>query len=109
MKKVTLTIGERLVATRLLNEFVGDKRTLALVLQDSVKIGFSEEEKTAGEIVSLPNGSIQWSTEKDAGKEIELNDEVVDYIKQEIEKKDKDAQLTLADRFMVTLFDKLNA
>jgi len=113
MKKTNLNIGERIYVLGLLNQYKGNHRTLALVLQDIVPVGISNEEKEEIEMKDVKNEdgqivSIQWDSVKAKDKELELHDEVVDYLKKVIEDKSKAGEFTIADRQVITLLEKLN-
>ena len=105
-KKVSLSIPERFYAISLLNEFKGGYDTLSYILKDSAEVGVSNEEKKEIEM-SVDGNTIKWNSEKAIDKEIELHEEVVDYLKGKIDEKSKANELTLADQAVLTLREKL--
>ncbi len=119
-KTITLSIGERVAAIKLLNVGKFSNSTLAVVLDDIKKIAMSEQEwkdakltksPSDEEIKAMPkdaNAEIQqtWNW-TEADKAIELGKETVDVLLEMIKQKSEAKEMTLGDSSLVTLENKL--
>lgn len=108
-KSLSLTIGERLAAVKILNEFKGNMSDLAGLLDDVKKFVVTEEEWAAANLVKTPNGdgteTYKWDDV--AEKTIEIADATGVYIGKKINEKSEAGELTMQDRSSMTLADKL--
>lgn len=112
MKTVSLNISERLAAVKIINEFKGSLATLAVLLEDVKKLVVPEEEWTTVDLVKTPSEdgkttTWNWNDTKVAPKEVELQTETVDYMKDAIKTKNDNKEFTLADTAVVALDAKL--
>ena len=101
--KVKLNVLERLTVASLLPE-KGSFLNLKLVREAKEILSFSDKEHKEFGLVNLPNGSIQWS--KDKEKEITVGDVMAEVVKKALVKLDKDQ--VLEDRHF-SLYEKFVA
>jgi len=108
---IKLNISERLFSLTMLNAYKGSLDKLSVILEDIKKFPITEEEwKTAEKKeVKTSDGGMNWTWNDEKGgiKDIEVNKITVDYLTEEIKKKDDAGEFTLADRNVITLKDKL--
>jgi len=115
MKNIALNVSERLFAIGLLNQFKGSHETLSFILEDIKKFAITEEDwKKAERSITKEKDSKGeditswvWDDEKGGDKKIEMSDQVVDYLKADIEEKNKTGEFTMKDRAVITLNKKL--
>lgn len=110
-KEIQLTIGERLAALRLFDEFKGSLSQMAAVFDDCKACGVSDEEFKAANMVKTDSPdkstySMTW-TEEGSEKAITLTQEGVDYLLGKIKTKSEAGEFTLADKAVMTLETKL--
>lgn len=112
MKEFTLTIAERVAATKLFDEFKGNISTLAMILEDVKGFVIKEDEWAKANLVKKQNGdgteSWMWADE-DSEKVVSLAKESVDYLLGKIKAKNESNEFTLADKAIVPLEAKLKA
>jgi hypothetical protein len=112
--KITLTIEERFAVTKILNEFRGSLDKLAIILEDIKLFPLTDEElaKIGGKKSFTPEGKqvLNWSIQlgETLLKEIEIQEETVDYLIATIKKKSDDGKLGIEDSSVITLKKKLN-
>mgnify|MGYP001611640220 CR=1 FL=1 len=111
LKKVSLTISERIRALAILNSFKGDLDKLSLILEDIKEFPITEEDwaKAEKKVTDTGDGNSQWTWDDEKGgeKEITVHPEVIDYIVAEIKKKNDAGEFTLQDKAFITLKTKL--
>jgi hypothetical protein len=113
--KIKLTVSERLRLITMLNEFKGNLDTLVAILDDVKKIKIEEKEwekaERVVEVVKNEKGEDisqwRWNDEKAGDKEVELDKDTVKFLKSDIEKKDKNGEITLQDVVLIELNKKL--
>ena len=108
---IKLNIAERLFSLTMLNAYKGSLDKLSVILEDIKKFPITKEEwKTAEKKeVKTSDGGMNWTWNDEKGgiKDIEVNKITVDYLTEEIKKKDDAGEFTLADRNVITLKGKL--
>lgn len=113
--KVSLNVGERVMALGIFNQFKGDIVTYKAILDDVKETALTEVEKKEinfreedGPIGSdgQPVKLIKW--DKQVDKSIDLSSETAKWLKEFITKKSTDKEITLNDAPLVGLLDKLN-
>ena len=111
MKKVILSIGERIAAIKIFDGFKGSLATLAVLLEDVKPVAVSEEDWKKAELKKTPTAdgkSEQWNwKEEGQEKEVTLQKESVDYLLAEIKRKSDTGEVTLADIALISLEKKL--
>ena len=110
--KIQLNISERLYAAELINQFKGDFSTLAFLLEDVKQFPITEKDWVKGERNITPpdekgTSTWTWNDEKGGLKDIQVSEETKKYILNKIEEKNKNGELTLRDRAVITLKKKL--
>lgn len=115
-KTVTLSLGERLAATKIFDAFKGGLSTLSALLDDVKKVIISPDEWEKAGLVKTPQlgvdgkptGQESWSWKEDGNeKTIELEKESVDYLLESIKAKSEAKELTIGDINIVSLEKKL--
>lgn len=114
-EKLALTISERVAAISVLNSFKGGLDKLAIILEDIKQLPISDEEWTKAERVITPTPTAkdptstkwEWSDEKGGEKEVTLQKDSLDYLKQTIKEKSEKGEFTLTDKAFITLEEKL--
>jgi hypothetical protein len=117
-KEVTLTISERVGATKILNGFKGNLDQLALMLEGLKSIVVSAEEWVKAELVKAPildaqgkpTGQENWNWvdhSPELDKAITLESEVTFYILNDLKAKEEAKEITMADVALITLKKKL--
>lgn len=113
LKKLSLTVGERLRASYLLNEFKGSLDKLAIILEDIKQFPLSADELKAvdGTVENLPNGmqSVRWDVAKEGAinKDISIQEVTLDYLKNVIKAKSEKGEFGVGDEAILTLMSKL--
>ena len=113
-KKITLTIQERLEATKLLNDFKGSLDKLAIILEDIKLFPLSDEDlaKIEGKASVSPDGRqiLNWNILLGEAllKEVEIKEETLEYLRTAIKKKSEDGKWGIGDSAVITLKDKLD-
>lgn len=110
MKTLQLNISERLFALKYLDDFKGSVSMLSKILDEVKKFGVTKEDWEKAEKNELKNGDqIQWtwSDEKGGLKAIEVDEEILTYLKISIDKNEKEKGFGLADKAVVGLRTKL--
>ena len=114
-KILSLDISERLAALAILNTFKGALDKLAVVLEDIKQFGVTDEDWTKAERKIEPTptkedpNAVQWtwSNEKGGNKDVSLQEGTVEYLKQVIKERNDKGELTLSDKSLITLNQKL--
>ncbi len=116
-KEVTLTISERVAATKIVNGFKGNLDQLALMLADLKNIAVTAEEWVKAELVKTPilengepTGQESWNWQDkspELDKTIALESAVVLYMLNDIKSKEEKNEITMADAALITLKAKL--
>ena len=110
MKTLKLNISERVFALKYLDDFKGSVTMLGKILEDVKSFGISDEEwKRAEKKVTESGDQVQWNWNDVKGglKDVEVDEEVLKYLNDTIEKTDKANGFTLQDRAVVGLWDKI--
>lgn len=110
MKKLELNLSERLASISILNGFKGNLDTLSVVLEDIRKFEISDSDWKKADKKEIKVGNeVRWEWNNDLGgmKDIEIDDRTAKYMKEDIEKRDKEGQFTLVDKPYMTLLEKL--
>lgn len=114
LKTVSLNISERVAALKILNDFKGPLETLAVVIEDIKQLPVTDEEWTKADRVVTKSGekgkeNIQWTWDDEKGdvKEITLQQASLDYLKTNIEERNKKGEFTLQDKAYITLKAKV--
>lgn len=110
-KELQLTIGERLQALRLFDEFKGSITQMASIFDDCKACGVSEADFTAANMQKeyspdKTTYNMTW-TEEGSEKAVSVTQEGVDYLLGKIKAKSDAGELTLADKATLTLDQKL--
>ena len=109
-KTVNLTIGERLGALKLLDQFKGGMATLRVILDDVKQFPITEEEWKTANLVKTPqqDGTENWKWEEDkVMKDITLQPETAAYLTASIKAKSDANEISLQDVALSTLETKL--
>jgi len=109
-KTVQFNISERVAAVGILNQFKGALDKLAVVLEDikQFRIDEGEWEKAERKIEQTGNDTQwTWNDEKGGLKDIAMQSETLEYLKEEIKKRSDAGEFTLQDRPVITLNEKL--
>jgi hypothetical protein len=104
---MTFNIKERFLLLTILNNFKGNLDVLTKVLDDLKKLRVDDEEAKEIEL-NQDGASITWKQEKSKDKEIQLSKEVIDWIKDYLQKKSTECSFTINDSEIVPLMSKLN-
>lgn len=115
LKTISLDISERLAALAILNTFKGGLDKLAVILEDIKQFSITDEEwvKAERKIEATPSkedpnaSQWSWSNEKGGNKDIVLQEGTAEYLKQVIKERDEKGELSLSDKSLVTLNQKL--
>ena len=111
MKKLKLSIGERIATIKIFEAFKGSIVVLSALLEDVKPIAITEAEWKKADLVktkSEDGKSEQWNWKEEGNeKEISLQKESVEYLLAEIKKKSDANELTLADVALISLEKKL--
>lgn len=115
MKTLKLNISERLFALKLINGFKGDLETLSHLMEDTKKFTITEKDwKKSDRQIQLVKDEMgkditqwTWNDEKGGELEIELNNKTKEYLLSEIGRMDKEKTLTLLDKSVLSLKNKL--
>lgn len=110
-KDVQLTIGERLAALKLFDEFKGGLSQMAAIFDDCKACGITDEQFTAAGMKRTPSPDGQqvmmnWN-EEGSEAAVSLTQEGVDYLLGKIKAKSDANEFTLADKAVMTLEAKL--
>ena len=109
-KDYNLTIGERVAATNLFNEFKGKLSEMAAIIDDVKGFAVEQAEWDKAKLVKRPNpdGTERWQWEDEGSeKSVSLSDPSRDYLTSKIKSKSEAGELTLADKPLITLQQKL--
>ncbi len=110
MKTLKLNISERVFALRYLDDFKGSISLLGKVLEDVKKFGISDEDwKKAEKTETKVGDQIQWrwDDEKGGTKDVEVNEDVLKFLLETLQKVDKAGGFSLTDKAVVGLMTKL--
>ena len=109
--KLSLNISERVYALKILNVFKGSIEVLSAIIEDVKKFTITEKEwEKAGRIIEpVGDGNTNWRWEDDKGglKEIEIEKATASFIKEDIKEKSGKGELTIQDKAVTTLLEKL--
>ena len=107
--KLALSIGERLAALKIFDDFKGNLSTLAVLIDDVKLFTITEEEWKKAELVKTPvkDGQETWNWKENEPKEIEMQKESLAYLLAKIKEKSDDGEMTLADISLMSLEKKL--
>lgn len=114
MKTLTVTIGERVNGILpILDECKSGWSLISKILKDVDNIVVSEDEWVkANRQVIGPDAegrvSWKWDEGEETKKDIQLTDEVAEYILKKIEEKGSNNELTIKDRSLISLREKLS-
>lgn len=91
MKKINLSVIERLKMVQLLSEFRGGLDKLAVVLDDIKKVSLSEQERSDVDLKTVVENDVsmlKWDSTKEnlVATEIELQDITVDFLREKLSK-----------------------
>ena len=112
--KVKLNISERIFALGILNGFKGKLETMGSILEDIKGFSLTPEDKKkclwvenkdANDVIQ----SVGWNDIEGGEKELELQAETLDYLLETIEDRNKKGDLTLQDKAVISLKEKLTA
>lgn len=111
-KTVGLSITERLKALEMLNGFKGSLERVAVILEDIKQFTVTKDEwvEVDGSIDQNGNQlSYNWKieNEKPEGKEINLQDVTVDYLREEIKRRNNAGEFGVMDIAFLSLLEKL--
>ena len=106
----SLTIAERVAATRIFDEYKGNLSTLAMIFEDLKKCNVEDKEWTKAGLVKTPDGQgsvrLNWNDEG-SEKNVDLSKEGVEYLKSKIDAKNASGEFTLADKAVISLASKI--
>jgi hypothetical protein len=107
----SLTIGERVAATKIFDEYKGNLSTLAMIFEDLKKCNVEDTEWTKAGLVKTPDGQgrvrLDWNDEGSEKNNVDLSKEGVEYLKGKIEAKNASGEFTLADKAVISLASKI--
>ena len=110
-KTVNLTLGERLGALKLLDQFKGGMATLRVILEDVKQFPITDDEWKAANLVKSPAGdgteNWKWDDLPASNKEITIQPETAAYLAAAIKAKSDAGDISLADVALSTLETKL--
>lgn len=112
-KTIQLTIGERVAALRLFDEFKGSVTELAAVMDDVKNTVITKEEWTAANRVVTPNTAgtgekWEWNeADETTWKTIEFADASAAYLVRAIADKSSKGEVTIGDAALINLNKKL--
>jgi hypothetical protein len=109
-KELSLTIAERLAAVKLFDEFKGGLSQMAMILDDVKGFVVTPEEWEKSNLVKKQNadGTESWNwTDEGSEKAVTLSQESLDYLTGKIKAKSDAGELTLADKSLISLENKL--
>lgn len=111
MKKLKLSIGERVAAIKIFDAFKGSLVVLSVLLEDVKLVAITDAEWKKADLVKTKTQdgkSEQWNWKEEGNeKEVNLQKESVEYLLAEIKKKSDAGELTLADAVLISLEKKL--
>ena len=113
MKKINLTVGERVGISNLFNAIYQQgglslqMLTLAQKLIDKIAIDEAEKKKVSWKS-DLVNNIITWKAADDKGKELELTSDEVKFLEESLNSKNKEKKFSLGDGYIVKLVEKLD-
>ncbi len=111
MKTVSFTLSERVNALGLLNAFKGNLDKLSVILEDIKQFVITKEEWEAVDMQATDLGEgkqqMTWDNTKETEKEITLQEATVDYLRDEIKRKNEAGEFSVSDRSFITLKEKL--
>ena len=110
-KTISLTLGERLQALRIMDSFKGNLTTMSALLEDVKPMAITDEEWKAADLVKTKSAdgqteSWKWN-EEGQEKEIEIQQPTLDYISAEIKRMSDANEITLAQVALISLDKKL--
>lgn len=109
--QIKLKIAERVSLTNLLNEFKGNITGLYKIIKMMDQLEIPDKERKDIELKLTPNQqggvSFDWNVEKDKGKSIEFDDLQTGYIKQLITAKNSRDEITMGDKLLLGIIEKL--
>lgn len=111
-KTFTLSIQERTVSLRLMNEVKANIETLAFLLEDAKKLAITDDEWTESKRVITTNAdqSTTWNWDDTiVMKEVELAQQTVDALHAKIQEKSSGNELTIQDIAVIELDKKLTS
>lgn len=106
------TIGERIAALKIFDSFKGSLSVLSVLLEDVKQFTVSTEEWEQAErkIDKNADGTENWNwNDEKVVKEINLQSESAQFLKDEIKKKSDAGEVTLKDIALVNISKKLEA
>ena len=110
-KKLLLSIGERVALENTLYEFKGQTGGVYRALKVLDKVTFNEAERKKFEIRYILNRqggtTVNWNAKKEKEKEIQLEDLEMDLVKSLIEGKSSRGEMTLGDKFLLSVATKI--
>lgn len=111
LKTVNLTLGERLGALKLLDQFKGGMAALRVILEDVKQFPITDEEWKTANLVKSPAGdgseNWKWDDLPVSNKEITVQPETAAYLTSAIKAKSDAGDISLADVALSTLETKL--
>ena len=110
MRRFTLSAGERLAITNLLNDLKGGLQQINMGFKVMDKVMFNEKESKALGLKQTFGKSglpqLTWNISKDKPKEIEFSDDQTELIKAQIQLKSDKGEMSISDRFLMDLAQK---
>ncbi len=112
-KTVTLSLGERIAALKIFDQFKGSMVTMKALLEDVKQLPVTEEEWKTANLVKTPikgqDGSEQeqWKWDETVSKDVTFQPETVEYLTASIKAKSDAGEISLSDVALVSLSDKL--
>ena len=111
MKKLNLSVGQRVALENLLYDYKGSTGGVYRATKILDKVTFNEAERKKYEIRYVMNRqggtNVNWNAKKEKSKAIDLEDLEIDLIKQLIEDKSSKGEFSLADRFLIQVAELL--
>ena len=110
-KKLLLSIGERVALENTLYEFKGQTGGVYRALKVLDKVTFNEAERKKFEIRYILNRqggtTVNWNAKKEKEKMVDLEDLEIDLVKSLIEGKSSRGEMTLGDKFLLSVATKI--
>lgn len=110
VKTFNLTIGERIAAIKIFDQFKGGLEMLRVLLEDVKNTTIAEAEWSDAKLVKTPkpDGSENWNWDDEVvKKDVTFHAETVAYLKGTIKAKSDAGEITLGDVALSTLETKL--
>ena len=111
-KLLKLSVGERIAINNMLNDLKGGLQDInqGFKIMDKMVLDEAEQKRIEMKQAFSRTGAAQlsWNIKKEKDKEIELTDDQLSIIEKQIKEKSEKNELTMGDRFLISLAEKMN-